>query len=623
MIFRGRNTPRWIIFFIDLLIVCFSVTMAYLVRFNFDVPKIEINSLWVIIPIILGVRCISYLWAKIYAGIIRYTSNKDAERIFITLTLGSLSFVLINVVSYYFISGKFVVPFSIIIIEYLVTLFAMVFSRLFVKIIYAEYINQDKEKSNVVIFGAGEAGVISKSSLEKDRGVKYKVVAFIDDDKKIAGKKLEQIPIVHSDGLEEILGSNEVEHLIVSIHNLPSDRLNEITEICLKYNVNVLTVPPVSQWINGELSFNQIKSVKIEDLLGRSQIKLDEKLTAKQLSDKVVLITGAAGSIGSEIVRQVVKYNPKQVVLVDQAESPLYEIEFEINQKRTGKICEVVIGDIRSKDRMQNVFNTFKPQIVYHAAAYKHVPLMENNPSEAILTNVMGTKIIADLAVEFGVERFVMVSTDKAVNPTNIMGASKRIAEIYAQSLNETVKTDFITTRFGNVLGSNGSVIPLFKKQIEKGGPITVTDPEITRYFMTIPEACELVLEAGAMGNGGEIYVFDMGKSVKIVDLAKKMIKLSGLELGRDIQIVYTGLRPGEKLYEELLNNKENTVPTKNDQIMVAKVKQYNFDEVNNKIAHLISLFNTQDNMAIVKEMKELVPEFKSKNSIYEKLDKE
>ena len=622
MIFKGRNTPRWIIFFIDLTIVAISITSAYLVRFNFDVPTIEIKSLAIIFPIILIVRSISYLIAKIYAGIIRYTSSKDTERIFITLTIGSVVFAIINIITYNFITNTFILPFSIIIIEYLVTLFLMVFSRVTVKIIYSEYLNQDKEKTNVVIFGAGEAGTISKASLEKDRSVKYKVIAFIDDNKKVSGKKLQQIPIIHSNLLEETLINNEVEHLIVSIQNIASSRLNEITETCLKHNVKVLTVPPVSKWINGELSFKQIKSVKIEDLLGRTEIKLDEKKTAQQLSEKTILITGAAGSIGSEIVRQVVKYNPKQVVLVDQAESPLYEIEFEINQKRTGKICEVIIGDIRSKERMQHVFNTFKPNIVYHAAAYKHVPLMESNPSEAILTNVLGTKIIADLSVEHQVERFVMVSTDKAVNPTNVMGASKRIAEIYTQSLNESTTTDFITTRFGNVLGSNGSVIPLFKKQIEQGGPITVTDPNITRYFMTIPEACQLVLEAGTIGNGGEIYVFDMGQSVKIVDLAKKMVKLSGLELGKDIQIVFSGLRPGEKLYEELLNNKENTLPTQNNQIMVAQVKKYNFEEVKAKIESLITLFNSQDNMAIVSIMKELVPEFKSKNSIYEKLDK-
>lgn len=623
MIFRGKNTPRWIIFFIDLLITVFSVVLAYFVRFNFDIPQVEIDTFYIVIPAFLLIRSASFVIAKTYAGIIRYTSSKDTERIFITLTSGSFIFILINLFTYFTWEGRFIIPFSIIIIEYLITTFTMVSSRIFVKVLYSEFADSTTEKSNVIIFGAGEAGVIAKNSLDRDAGVKYKVVAFVDDDNKQSGKKIDQVPIFESTKLIELIKNNDVDHVIVSIQNLPSNRLNEITEECLEYNVKVLTVPPVSKWINGELSFKQIKNVKIEDLLGRTQIKLDEKLTSKQLTDKVVLVTGAAGSIGSEIVRQVVKYNPKKVILVDQAESPLYEIEFEINQKRTGKICEVVVGDIRSKERMSNVFKTFSPEIVYHAAAYKHVPLMENNPSEAILTNVFGTKVIADLAVENKVGRFVMVSTDKAVNPTNIMGASKRIAEIYIQSLNGNVETDFVTTRFGNVLGSNGSVIPLFKKQIDQGGPITVTDPNITRFFMTIPEACQLVLEAGSIGNGGEIYVFDMGKSVKIVDLAKKMIRLSGLELGRDIQIVFSGLRPGEKLYEELLTNEENTLPTKNDQIMVAQVTSYNFEEVNKKIEDLIGLFHTQDNMAIVALMKDLVPEFKSKNSIYEKLDKD
>jgi len=621
MIFRGKSTPRWIIFFIDLLIVLLSTIIAYLVRFNFNIPPVEISTFKVVFLVLLTVRGASFLIAKTYAGIIRYTSSKDTERIFITLITGSFIFVLLNVFTYFFWNNRFIVPFSIIIIEFLLTTFLMVASRVFVKVLYTEYTDKTTSKSNIIVFGAGEAGIIAKNSLDKEAGVKYNVVAFIDDNINRSGKKIDQVPIVHSSKLEELIKKNKVEHFIISIQNLSSQRMNEITETCLKHHVKVLTVPPVSKWINGELSFKQIKTVKIEDLLGRSEIKLDENAINNQLLNKVVLVTGAAGSIGSEIVRQIVKYDPKKVILLDQAESPLYEIEFEVNQKQTGKLCEVVVGDIRSKERMQNVFNTFKPQIVYHAAAYKHVPLMENNPSEAILTNVLGTKIVADLAVEHEVEKFVMVSTDKAVNPTNVMGASKRIAEIYTQLLNETVATNFVTTRFGNVLGSNGSVIPLFKSQIEQGGPITVTDPEITRYFMTIPEACQLVLEAGSIGNGGEIYVFDMGKSIKIVELAKKMIKLSGLELGKDIQIVYTGLRPGEKLYEELLNNKENTLPTSNEQIMIAKVNSYNFKDVTNKIDKLISLFNTQDNFSIVQLMKELVPEFKSKNSIYEKLD--
>ncbi|MES2396079.1 MAG: nucleoside-diphosphate sugar epimerase/dehydratase, partial [Bacteroidota bacterium] len=376
-----------------------------------------------------------------------------------------------------------------------------------------------------------------------------------------------------------------------------------------------------TNWINGELSFKQIKKVQIEELLGRDPILLDKEDIQKQLTGKVILVTGAAGSIGSEIVRQLIPFRPKKIILVDQAESPLYDMELELYDKHKEQSYEVVMGDIRNKERMDNVFRTFKPQIVFHAAAYKHVPMMENNPSESILTNVLGTKTLADLSVEHKVERFVMVSTDKAVNPTNVMGASKRIAEIYTQSLSKVSNTKFITTRFGNVLGSSGSVIPRFRQQIENGGPVTITHPDITRYFMTIPEACQLVLEAGAMGKGSEIFIFDMGQSIKIVDLAMKMIKLSGLVLDKDISITYTGLRPGEKLYEELLADHENTLPTHHKQIMVAQVKEYNFDEITSTVNELIALFDKQDNKLIVKKMKLLVPEFKSNNSVYEALD--
>ncbi|MGZ3932191.1 MAG: UDP-N-acetylglucosamine 4,6-dehydratase family protein, partial [Bacteroidia bacterium] len=350
-------------------------------------------------------------------------------------------------------------------------------------------------------------------------------------------------------------------------------------------------------------------------------IKLNTAIISSELKNKVVLITGAAGSIGSELARQCVKFGPKKIILLDQAESPLHDVELEFSDKFSKDSFETVIGDVRNKDRMHNVFRTFKPQLVFHAAAYKHVPMMENNPSESILNNILGTKIAADLAVEYGAEKFVFVSTDKAVNPTNVMGASKRIAEIYIQSLGKSAKTKFITTRFGNVLGSNGSVIPRFKKQIEQGGPVTITDPNITRYFMTIPEACQLVLEAGCMGKGGEIFVFDMGKSVKIVDLARKMIKLSGLQEGKDIKIVFTGLRPGEKLYEELLADAENTLPTHHSQILVGKVREYPYEEVARIIEELIVLFDTQNNDKIVQRMKDLVPEFKSNNSVFEKLD--
>ncbi|HRD40779.1 MAG TPA: nucleoside-diphosphate sugar epimerase/dehydratase, partial [Bacteroidia bacterium] len=435
------------------------------------------------------------------------------------------------------------------------------------------------------------------------------------------GRSLEGAFIYTPDKMESLVKDNDVELIIISIQNLPPQKLNDITDWCLNHNVRLLNVPPAKKWINGELSFNQLRAINIEDLLERDPIKLDNELISSQIKDKIVLITGAAGSIGSELSRQCMKYAPKKIILLDQAESPLHDVELEFSDKFSKDKFETVIGDVRNEDRMQNVFRTFKPEIVFHAAAYKHVPMMENNPSESILTNILGTKITADLSVEYKVSKFVFVSTDKAVNPTNVMGASKRIAEIYIQSLGKQSSTKFVTTRFGNVLGSNGSVIPRFKKQIEQGGPITITHPEITRYFMTIPEACQLVLEAGSMGKGGEIFVFDMGKSVKIVDLARKMIKLSGLEEGRDIKIVYTGLRPGEKLYEELLADSENTLPTHHTQILIGKVREYDYADVAKVINELIKLFDTQNNLKIVQCMKELVPEFKSNNSVYEQLD--
>ena len=422
--------------------------------------------------------------------------------------------------------------------------------------------------------------------------------------------------------LEQIIQKEKVKKLIVAIKNPDKAKKRKVIDICLANNVEILNVPSPTKWINGEFTSNQIKKIHIEDLLGRESIKLDPERLTEEFNNKTILVTGAAGSIGSEIVRQLVAYNPEKVVILDQAESPLYNLEVELKEKRVLQLTESVIGDIRNRDRLENVFRTFKPDYVFHAAAYKHVPLMENNPSEALITNVLGSKNLVDLSLEYNVERFVLISTDKAVNPTNVMGCSKRIAEIYAQSANQLGKTKFITTRFGNVLGSNGSVIPLFKKQIENGGPITVTDKRITRFFMTIPEACQLVLEAEAMGKGGEIFVFDMGESVRIYDLAKKMIKLSGLELDKDIEIKITGLRPGEKLYEELLTNEENTQETHHPQILIAKVRDYDFAEISEDINILTGLFEGQNNETIVQKMKSIVPEFRSNNSIFEKLDK-
>jgi FlaA1/EpsC-like NDP-sugar epimerase len=620
--FWKYNLPRWSILIIDLIICAFSLTLAFFLRFNFkSIPIDDLKNLPYDYAIVLFVRLFAFIISKTYKGVVRYTGAKDATRIFSVILLSSFILYLINIFTRQILLGYYIIPHSVIVIDALVTIFIMISSRLAIKAIYFENKNPEKQKTHVVIYGAGESGIITKRTLDRDAAVRYKVVGFVDDDEKKKGRSLEGVFIYPASKLSELIKNNQVESVIISIQNLLPDKKNKIIDDCLQLGVNVLNVPPVAKWINGELSFNQIKSINIEELLEREPIKLDNALINKQLNHKIILITGAAGSIGAELARQCSKFNPKQLILLDQAETPLHELELEFNEKKIQFKHEVVIGDVRNQERMRNVFNTFKPQIVFHAAAYKHVPMMENNPSESILNNILGTKTIADLAVEFLVEKFVMISTDKAVNPTNVMGASKRIAEIYTQSLGKISQTKFITTRFGNVLGSNGSVIPRFKKQIEEGGPITITHPEITRYFMTIPESCQLVLEAGCMGKGGEIFVFDMGQSVKIVDLARKMIKLSGLKEEKDIKIIYTGLRPGEKLYEELLASSENSLPTHHQQILIGKVREYEFKAVSQFIDEIILLFNTQDNARIVAKMKEIVPEFVSNNSVFQKLD--
>lgn len=621
--FWKYNLPRWSILVIDLIICAFSLTLAFFLRFNFkSIPENELANFPMVYTVVLTVRFIAFFFSKTYKGVVRYTGSRDATRIFVVVLASSAVLFVINIITRQFILGYYLIPHSVVVIDALVTIFIMISSRLAIKAIYFENKNPGSEKTQVIIYGAGESGIITKRTLDRDAAVRYKVVGFVDDDEKKKGRSLEGVFIYPASKLSDLINENKVEAVIISIQHLSPTKKNEIIDVCIQHGVKVLNVPPVAKWINGELSFNQIKSINIEELLEREPIKLDNALINGQLNHKTILITGAAGSIGAELARQCAKYNPKLLVLLDQAETPLHDLELEFAEKAISSKFEVVIGDVRNTERMHNVFNTFRPQIVFHAAAYKHVPMMENNPSESILTNILGTKTVADLAVEFKVEKFVMISTDKAVNPTNVMGASKRIAEIYTQSLGKTASTKFITTRFGNVLGSSGSVIPRFKKQIEEGGPITITHPEITRFFMTIPEACQLVLEAGCMGKGGEIFVFDMGQSVKIVDLARKMIKLSGLQEGKDIKIIYTGLRPGEKLYEELLASSENTLPTHHQQILVGKVREYEFTEVTKFINELILLFNTQDNVRIVSKMKDIVPEFVSNNSVFQTLDK-
>jgi FlaA1/EpsC-like NDP-sugar epimerase len=523
------------------------------------------------------------------------------------------------------------IPTALIIFFALFSFLILTVYRTIIKIffLYTKKVNGSRKKT--LIYGAGDLGIAVKRTLDHDVRSKNAIVGFLDDNDQKINKVIDGTKIYSSQKFSHLINTLNIEEVIIASHNIPSDRKNEITDVALEKNVNILTLPPVKKIMNGDLNPNQIQKIKIEDLLEREPIKINDDHILSQTKGKRILVTGAAGSIGSEIATQLGRYEPQMIILCDQAESPLHNLQLDLQDEFPNQVYHTYIADVRSTKRMQLLFDTFKPHYVYHAAAYKHVPMMENHPLEAVQTNVMGTKNLADLAVEFQVEKFVFVSTDKAVNPTNIMGATKRIAEIYVQSLNNhlentlgaSVHTKFITTRFGNVLGSNGSVIPRFRDQIQKGGPVTVTHPEITRYFMTIPEACRLVLEAGTMGQGGEIFVFDMGKSVKIVELAKKMIRLSGFKPNEDIEIKFTGLRPGEKLYEELLNDLENTLPTHHEKIMIAKVRENNYDRVCMKIGELQQRLATQNKNEVVYQMKIIVPEFKSKNSIYEQLDKE
>lgn len=618
----NRTAPRWVVLIIDMVLCTFSVYLSYDLRFNFSIPETEVKMMPLAFGSLLTVRLISFLISRTYTGIIRYTSYKDSQRIFITLAGGTLLLFVINLIAFR-IAGKYVAPYSILMIDFLISMLAMSAMRVIVKSAYMEWTHKTDNRTDVLIMGAGEEGLVVKHAIEQDAGINFRVLGFVDENPKLRKRKLEGKPVFHVDSdLEDLLRANQISSLIIADKEVNTKRINELIEICVKFNTKVQRAPSAGNWANGKLSFAQIQEVNIEDLLERDPINLDVKEIRNQLQGKLVLITGAAGSIGSEIARQVILYNPSKVVLLDIAESPLYELELFITENNPNAVCESVIADIRNADRMKRVFDYFRPDVVFHAAAYKHVPVMEVNPSEAILTNVKGTKILADLSVQYGVEKFVMISTDKAVNPTNVMGASKRIAEIYIQSLNKISDTQFITTRFGNVLGSTGSVIPRFKKQIEKGLPVTVTDENITRFFMTIPEACQLVLEACKMGHGGEIFIFDMGKPVKIAELARKMIRLSGLEPDKDIRIVYTGLRPGEKLYEELLNKQEDTLATHHSKILIAKVREYHFEEISREIDELTELFKTQDNIALVSKMKAIVPEYISNNSEFEKLDR-
>ncbi len=622
LISLSSPTPRWIIFFIDITICMLSIILAYMLRFNFVIPEAHLEALPKVVGFVLIIRVFSFLLFRPYAGIIRYTGIRDAERIIFVTLFGSFVFILSNLTSRYVFAARHVIPYGIVLIDFFITIVSMISYRLLVKSMFEELKKTSRKRSGVLIYGTDHPGIATKNLIEQDPSEDHDVIGFLENQTQKVGKKLEGIPIYHHSRLSSLLQNNSVSMVIFSRKEPDVNIRTEITDLCLQNHIRLLAVPPVDTWVDGELSFKQIKKVFIEDLLERPPINLDTTQIQKTLKGKAVLVTGAAGSIGSEIVRQLTKYSLGKLILFDQAESPLYLIDLELSERYTFSNYEIEIGSITKAPRLKQIMRKYKPDIVFHAAAYKHVPLMESQPFAAIINNVYGTRILADYCMEYGTEKFIMVSTDKAVNPTNVMGASKRLAEIYTQSLNGKSKTAFITTRFGNVLGSNGSVIPRFRKQIENGGPVTITHPEITRFFMTIPEACQLVLEAGSMGRGGEIFVFDMGKSIKITDLAKKMIRLSGLTLGKDIEIKYTGLRPGEKLYEELLTSGENTLPTHHPKILIARVKKYKLEEISEKLNRLFDYELLDDAPRLVTQIKELLPEFVSKNSEFEKLDK-
>jgi FlaA1/EpsC-like NDP-sugar epimerase len=623
--------PRWIIFAIDVFIVGISCGITKIiihslsVTFNGSINEFSQSGL------VIFINALFFLVYRTYAGIIRHSTFIDGVKLLVATSSSYISLLVINFISINFFKAKLFLSTGLF-ITYVISFLLLFLFRILVKNFFEKYLQGDDKKHLIkaVIYGADANAISVANALKTEKPGRFKLVAFIDKFKQVkTSKSILDLPIINqSKSVHVILRSMGAEALIIAEKSLTKEETVAIVEECLEYNFKVYTVPLITDWEDQKQISNQLKNFAIEDLLERKPIVLDNNAISSQIKDKTVLITGGAGSIGSEIVRQILNFNPYKIIILDQAESPLHNLKIEISEA-VGKVkIRTIIADVKDFNVMTKVFETYKPDFVYHAAAYKHVPLMEENPSQAIFTNVIGTKNLADLSTKFHVEKFVLISTDKAVNPSSVMGASKRIAEKYVQSLNyhlsqtgSTQNTKYITTRFGNVLGSNGSIVPLFTKQIQEGGPITITHPEIIRYFMTIPEACQLVLEAGAMGNGGEIFIFDMGKPVKIIDLAKKMIRLAGFTPDNEIKIKIIGLRPGEKLYEELLNDTSKTLPTHNEKIMIGQDHFDNYKEVNELVNELASVAKVADNHEIVVLMKKIVPEFKSMNSVFETLD--
>ena len=628
--FSDRFISKWLILGFDLFVVLSIFPLAVFIKNNFQFTVTDFRLLSLGNFLYIGiVYLVSFIYTSSYKGVIRHTGLKDA---FVIFKATSIAFIAMIFLSYVVDSSKFIqleISRNTIVLHYLLTLLTLLASRFMIKTAYLNFTKNTNSirRMRVLIFGSGAMGELTRQTLLKEVTKIYEIVGFLDDNPSKWGKYQDGVQVFKPEAIlkKDIIQSKRIHQLIIAVQNISIERKKQLIELGMELGLKVKVVPPAKTWIQGELTSKQIKNVRIEDLLEREPIKLDSTNVSKELKGKIILVTGAAGSIGSEIFRQVIHYKPKKLIAVDQAESALHDLSIELGEKvkKFNVDIEFIVADITNEFRMQSIFERFSPEIVFHAAAYKHVPLMEEHPYEAVKVNVFGTKTLADLSIEYGVEKFVMVSTDKAVNPTNVMGATKRVAEMYVQSLSSlSGETHFITTRFGNVLGSNGSVIPLFKRQIESGGPLTITHPEITRYFMTIPEACNLVLEAGAMGCGGEIFIFDMGESVKIVDLAMKMVKLSGLTIGKDIEIIFTGLRPGEKLYEELLADDENNLPTHHPKIMKAKTMNVDYELLMYQLNILEEKLNSNDDFSVVSVIKQIVQEYRSNNSVFSKLDK-
>lgn len=619
--FQKYSIPQWIVFTLDNLAVFFVFLSAYLLRFNFVLSDYDLNLSVVHALLTVSVYAVFSLLFRSYSGLIRHTTVMD---IFTVLVTSSTSFTVLLAFSlisrHVGWSENLTVPISILIIHYVSITVLLFFIRIIIKIIYQLITSSYNSKKRVIIFGAGALGVIVKRVIQSDINGNYQIIGFLDYNRNLQGKKMNGIPVYNPRILSApFIKKNRIEALIFAIDEISPVEKSNIFRTSLDLGIEVLESPSLDTWLNGQFHVHQIHKVRLEDLLGRDPIKLNMKRIGIGLTGKTILVTGAAGSIGSEIVRQLTRFNIKKLILVDQAETPMFHLENEL--KSNFSLCQVqmLLGDVTHRRLMERIFQEYLPEVIFHAAAYKHVPLMEENPHESIRVNVGGTDLITDLATLYGVRKFVMISTDKAINPTNVMGASKRICEMIVQlkALKAGNRTQFIITRFGNVLGSNGSVIPIFSKQIEEGGPVTVTHPDITRYFMTIPEACQLVLEAGFMGNGGEIFVFDMGKPVRINDLARQMIRLSGLVPEKDIKITYTGLRPGEKLYEELLTPQETTKPTHHPKIMIAQVERLFDPELNMKINNLLRRLYALSKQRVIDYCRELVPEYQSTNTKY------